>query len=265
MADSINIDLLNNKLGTLRSLEPMLNSLNNMTQDTAITLLTNVVRVLLSQVIELKSDYIQSVGQIKEADTRSAKVEQYSRRNTTTLVGLALDVSESENSIGNLAEKVSTQLTTVTGIEVNPSSFSAIHRNGQAKDKPDSGSANGAGITTRSKNNNKTVPPSITIRFKDSNLKDRVLSSYTNYNKAAKKPRSIKLYQSLSKFYVDLKHKVSKDLKEKYGDGSVRWIHWRSASAGLVCKLADTDNRKNKYIKNIHCYEDYQAELVKLK
>ena len=76
------------KLATLNTLQPMLEQINS--SDPAVVTLTNVIKILISQVIEIKADFIGSGQRLAVTETRSARTEQYSRRNTTVLVGLPL-------------------------------------------------------------------------------------------------------------------------------------------------------------------------------
>ncbi len=88
---------------------------------------------------------------------RTVKKEQYSRRNTTTLVGLPVDSSETDKSQGKLVENVVKKLGSVSGINVKPSDLSAVHRNAKPK-------------ATTARNTRQSLPPSVTVCFYNSNI-----------------------------------------------------------------------------------------------
>lgn len=264
---------INAKLATLNTLQPMLEQINS--GDPAVTALSNVLTILISQVIELKADLIGSGQRIADTETRSAKTEQYSRRNTTVLAGLPLDPSESKSSQGNLADNVVKHLTKETGITISKNNISAVHRNGPIKvpSVDGEGIVQAGGVKTRSGSGGvKTKPgsgaidtppsvPSVTVCFRDTNLKDRILKSYRNFDPTAKKSKPIRLYQSLSPYYKTLKSRISTELKEKLKSDSseltIRWIHWRSA--GFCCKLSD-----DRLLKGISSYDDFKNHLINL-
>jgi len=244
--------LLEGKLATLRTLQPMLDAIPAFSADvdpsvkTAFDTIKNVVSILIAQNIEEKSESVLSRVELKQSAVRSCKTEQYSRRNTTVLVGLPVDSSESTTSSGKLAENVAKKLTTVSGVTVKQSDFSAVHRNSSSGDTP------------RTRQAAKSKNPSVTVCFYNSNLKDSVLMKYKNFDLTQKKPRDVRLYQSLSKFYTDLKANISSDLEDKLGKGKVKWIHWRSQTTGFVVRLKDSNNST---LRNIFCFEDYEREL----
>ncbi len=172
----------------------------------------------------------------------SVKTEQYSRRNTTVLVGLPVDQSETKTSQGKLIDNVVKQLSTVSKIPVKAENLSAVHRN--------------APLSTDGRSSRSKQPPSVTVCFYNSNLKDSVLSNYYNFDRTKKKSRDVRLYQSLTKYYSDLKSKISSVIKAKLGDKKVKWIHWRSQSMGLVVKLKD-----NTTFKHIFSFEDFDNQF----
>jgi hypothetical protein len=145
------------------------------------------------------------------------------------LVGLPVDVSESNQTQSKLVDNVAKKLSSLSGVAIKPSDLSAVHRNAQPK----------AGSSTRNRK-----PPSVTVCFHNTNLKDNVLQKYTNFDKKTNKSRDVRLYQSLSKFYSDLKTKISNHLETELGKNKVKWIHWRSQSAGFVVKLKDDSTSK---------------------
>ena len=54
------------------------------------------------------------------------------------------------------------------------------------------------------------VPPTVTARLKSTVKKDSALRGYRNFDPVAKKPRNIKVYQSLTKNYSDLRQSIMK-------------------------------------------------------
>ena len=163
-----------------------------------------------------------------------------------------------------------------TGVTLSSSNFSAVHRNGPIKAKGDEDStilpSSEDGRITRSQSNSRPgngngispgsgdspMVPSVTVCFYDSNVKDRVLKAYSNYDTTAKKSKPVRLYQSLSPHFKALKSQISSELKEmlksRNSKSTVRWIHWRPA--GLCCKLSD-----NTLIKGILSIEDFHKKL----
>ena len=167
-------NVLEGKLATLRTLQPMLDSIT--TSDPAITTLKTVLTILTAQMIEFKTEAVGSSINQHSNMVRTVKTEQYSRRNTTILVGLPVDSSESDTSQGKLIDNVVKKLTTVSGVNVKSSDLSAVHRNAKPK----------ASSSTSRPNTRQTPPPSITVCFYNSNLKDNVLMKYSNYDKPKK-------------------------------------------------------------------------------
>jgi RNase H-fold protein (predicted Holliday junction resolvase) len=239
--------LLEGKLATLRTIQPLLDNITS--DDPVINWLKSVLTVITAQIIEIKSDVFASSIDHQQTIVRTAKTEQYSRRNTTVLVGLPVDSSESDNSSGKLVENVAKKLTTVFGINVKSSDLSAVHRNAQPKV-----------ATSRTRQGNKASPPSVTVCFYNSNLKDNVLMKYSNFDTTKKQSRDVRLYQSLSKFYSNLTGQISSKLETKLGKGKVKWIHWRSQSTGFVVRLK---NSENTTFKNIFCLQDFEREFSK--
>ena len=239
--------LLEGKLATLRTIQPILEGI--VSDDPAINSLKSVLTILTAQVVEIKSDVFASNIDQHQTIVRTAKTERYSRWNTTVLVGLPVGSSESDNSPGKLVENVAKKLTTVSGVSVKPSDLSAVHRNAQPKP-----------TSNRNTRGKKPNPPSVTVCFYNSNLKDNVLMKYRNYDTSKKQSRDVRLYQSLSKFYSNLKDQISSVLESKLGKDKVKWIHWRSQSTGFVVRLKDPDNTT---FKNISCLQDFEREFSK--
>ena len=243
--------ILAGKLATLNSLGPRLDSL--VTTDPVLIELRSVLNTVITQLIEVKTDLVISSTVQQESFIRTAKTEQYSRRNTCVVVGLKIDASESNNTHSKLADNVCKTLSSVSGTPVKSTDLSAVHRNGSGKTQ----SQSQGGRTTRS---NKT-PPSVTVCFYNSNLKDKIMQTFSNFDSSADKPRDVRLYQSLTKFYSDLKTQISGHVESSLGKNKVRWIHWRSQSAGLVVKLKDGNQT---VIKSIFCFDDFKRQFQSL-
>ena len=79
-----------------------------------------------------------------------------------------------------------------------------------------------------------------------------VLANYKNYENG--KPKKVKIVQSLNTHYQNLKMSISNICRES--DVSVKWIHRRSASAGLCVKLDD-----GRFISKIHCMTDFRKQV----
>lgn len=240
--------ILNGKLATLQSLGPRLDNL--VTADPVLIEFKSILNTVITQLIEVKTDLVMSSTAQHESFIRTAKTEQYSRRNTCVVVGLKVDSSESNNTHSKLADNVCKTLSTVSGTSVKPTDLSAVHRNGNGKSQP------GVRNTRSAK-----TPPSVTVCFYNSNLKDKIMQNFSNFDSSANKPRDVRLYQSLTKFYSDLKNQISGEVESRLGKNKVRWIHWRSQSAGLVVKLKDSNQT---VIKSIFCIDDFKRQFQSL-
>ena len=119
-------------------------------------------------------------------------------------------------------------------MQVSSSDFSACHRNGKKHKQ----------ITRNGKTTK--VPPSITVRFYSSYKKDNLLFRYQNYEN--NKPKKVKIVQSLNNHYHQL--------KDSENDIDVKWIHWRSSSAGLCNKLDD-----DRIVSKIHSMTDFNNQI----
>ena len=78
--------ILNGKLATLQSLGPRLDSL--VTVDPVLIEIKSILNMVITQLIEVKTDLVISSTAQHESFIRTAKTEQYSRRNTCVVVGL---------------------------------------------------------------------------------------------------------------------------------------------------------------------------------
>ena len=149
----------------LKVLQPKLEAASS--SDPAVGIIKEVVSAMLDNLIVLTGKVVSTELSQHDSAVRTAKTEQYSRRNTTVLVGLPIDVSEANPSQSNLVAKVTSNLFTISGITVKSSDISAVHRSTPPK----------ARTNTRNRK-----PPSVTVCFHNFNLKDTVLQKYTNYD-----------------------------------------------------------------------------------
>ena len=216
--------------------------------------------VLYCQVKELKNEHAQLreemlvrnrnvVESVDDLHLSVVKTEQYSRRDTITVVGLDKPESETE---ATLSQKVA-QTLSVSGVDVSPTDFSAIHRNSR-----DNRIIRG-----------KTIPPSVTVRFSKINKKDSVIRNYRNFDQAASAPRQVKVYQSLTQHYADLRSGIFKFLKsdendESYVSGPIRnvglkpkWVTYQSPTSGFAVKLAS-----GEYFNGIHVWQDFVRQII---
>ena len=161
--------------------------------------LRDIMNLIISQVKEMKVEqariqqevffrHKKVVDDIDNLNLAAAKTEQYTRRDTLTVVGLPMPAEPESHS--ELSTKVA-EVLSVSGEPVTAADFTAIHRNSQA------------GRVVKGRN----IPPSVTVRFQNINKKDNVLRQYKNFDLARKKPKEIKVYQSLSKHYSDVRKK----------------------------------------------------------
>lgn len=164
------------------------------------------------------------------------KVEQYSRRGTLTVVGVSMTPNE------DIPAKMCSLLS-VGGVVVNPDDLEAAHRNGNKNI-----------VYTTGDGVQGSKPPAITVRFRNFAKKDSVLRSYKNYNDGKAKP--IRVYQSLTQYYKDLKASISKYCKDDL-QLDLNWIHWRSSTAGLCVKT-----RSGVLYSKIFCFADFRKAAV---
>ena len=100
------------------------------------------------------------------------------------------------------------------------------------------------------------------------NKKDSVLRGYRNFDTAAMKPRDVKVYQSLSHHYSELRSSIVKffnpqsDSTQDFGiarmDKLLKWVTYQSPSAGFVMKL-----KSDEYFKGIHVWEDFTEQFTR--
>ena len=166
------------------------------------------------------------------------KTDQYSRRNTVVVSGL--EYMKETETYNDLCSTVAEELTT-SGVKVNTVDFSACHRNG-----------NKIKTITRKRKQVK-VPPTVTVRFHNSNKEDNVMNNYKNYNNG--KPKAIRVVQSLNNYYQNVKPNISEFCGER--NAEIVWLHWRSASSGLCVKFDD-----GTYISKIHSMTNFTEQFI---
>ena len=183
------------------------------------------LQILNKHVLLLSTSCSAMAGSVDAVETNIAKTDQYSRRDTVVVTGV--DYKPETEMYNSLSDTVAEEMRK-PGVQVNSSDFSACHRNGEKHKQ----------ITRNGKTTK--VPPSITVRFYSSHKKDNLLFRYKNYEN--NKPKKVKIVQSLNNYYHQLKGSTSNFCSEN--DIGVKWIHWRSSSAGLCIKL-DNDRIKS--------------------
>ena len=199
----------------------------------------NTIQVLIKHMQVISTNCSVVSGTVDTVETDIAKTDQYARRNTVMVTGI--DYKRETKTFNELTETVATELSK-SGVSVSTADFAACHRNG-----------NKIRNITR---NGKTVktPPSVTVRFYNCHKKDNVLNNYRNYENG--KHKKIKVVQSLNTYYQNLKTNVSNFCRDN--DMKVKWIHWRSSSAGLCIKLGD-----DSYYSRVHCMTDFTMQYLK--
>ena len=104
-----------------------------------------------------------------------------------------------------------------------------------------------------------TFPQSVTVRFRNSNLKDRVIRGYKNFDTANNRPKKIRVFQSTTPYYSNLKKDISNFFRDDdTNKRDIRWIHWRSPSCGIAVKCKD-----GSYFQGIHCMNDLLEQMNK--
>ena len=189
------------------------------------------------QVISANCSVVSS--SVDTVETDIARTDQYARRNTVMVT--SIEYKRETETFNELTETVATELSK-SGVSVSTFDFVACHRNG-----------------SRIRNvtlNGKTVmtPPSVTVRFYNCHKKDNVLNNYKNHENG--KQKKIKVVQSLNTHYQNLKTNVSNFCRDK--NMKVKWIHWRSSSAGLCIKLDD-----DSFYSRVHCMTDFTKQYLK--
>ena len=193
----------------------------------------SILQILNKHVLLLSTSCSAMAGSVDAVETNIAKTDQYSRRDTVVVTGV--DYKPETETYNSLSDTVAEEMRK-SGVQVSSSDFSACHRNGKKHKQ----------ITRNGKTTK--VPPSITVRFYSSYKKDNLLFRYKNYEN--NKPKKVKIVQSLNNHYHQLKGSISNFCSEN--DIGVKWIHWRSSSAGLCIKLDD-----DRIVSKIHSMTDF--------
>lgn len=244
---------------TLDAIIPMIDVLKQNASSEFERGVVNCMSLLTAQVRELKLDQMKLRDEVVFQDRAQRKVvdhvfltavktEQYSRRDTVTVVGVAMPESESQD---DLSGKVASAFSSC-GEVVTPADLSAVHRNFN-RNRTDNKSG-------------KTIPPSITVRFCRINKKDNIMKRYRNFDHENKRPREVKVYQSLSKHYSDVRTSIvdffqteSCDVVAKYGldncGGKLKWCTYQSPTSGFAVKL--DVNGKDVYFNGVHIWADF--------
>ena len=196
-----------------------------------------ILQILSKHVLLLSTSCGAMSNSVDAVEANVAKTDQYSRRDTVIVTGL--DYNPETETHSALTGAVAGEMSK-SGVQVTTSDFSACHRNGKKFKQ-----FNRNGRTVK-------VPPTVTVRFYNSHKKDNLLANYKNYEND--KPKKVKIVQSLNTHYQNLKTSISNICRES--DVSVKWIHWRSASAGLCVKLDD-----GRFISKIHCMTDFRKQV----
>ena len=169
---------------------------------------------------------------IDELSLTLAKTEQYSRRETIVVSGVQMTEQE------NLPAIVVNELAK-SGVTVSENDFQAIHRNAP-KSK----------IIEKDDGKKITVPPAITVKFFNTNTKDKILRQYKNFDSSKNKKRKVRVFQSLTPHYTDLKKQINTYCNDQ--NIELQWIHYRSPTCGFAVKLEE-----GKLITKIHCMKQF--------
>ena len=203
--------------------------------------LISKITLLESEVNDLKLRLTESEKRNDLLAQQLGQTDQYHRRSTVIVTGLAVRDNE---TIESLATTVSSVLSQKSKVPITPADIQAVHRNSPPKDSPPDPN-NGASTPPH--------PPSITLRLYNYNTKDKLLKSFSTKNRGSK----IRVVQSLSPYYQDLRRKISLHCKEI--GLKLRYIHYRSPSAGLVLK---TDRGAHDFfLSKIFCWSDFVNQL----
>ena len=208
--------------------------------------LVNCVNLVIAQMREIKynvemantraADMSHSLKDVRMSAIRS---EQYSRRDCVTVTGLTQSEGETPKE---LVPKVATVLSK-SGVTVKAEDISACHRNG-GKVKQ---------IKLRD-GSLKSIPPTITVKFKSINQKDELIKGYKNFDAAKSKPADVQVYHSLSKHYAGLRRDILNFFRtdEAAAGRSAKWVKYLSPTSGLALKL-----RTDEFMKGIHSWDDF--------
>ena len=221
--------------------------------------LDSTTKLLVGQLL----DHISSLQQtVDSLSVQVARTDQYSRRGTLVISGLPKAADETPESIIGVACK---EIQNNTGIVVNASDIQIAHRNGDGKKNSD---GNGAGtgrphrsglVSGGSDSTNSGHVPSITVRFHNLIKKDQVTTKIRNHGK------NIKITQSLTPYLRGVKKAIGETVKTNRSHLTVRFIHLKSATAGLAVKLvskAKPDDKNSwEHYTGIWCLQDFANQL----
>ena len=199
----------------------------------------STIKVPIKHMQVISTNCIVVSGTVDTVETDIAKTDQYARCNTVMVTGI--DYKRETETFNELTETVATELSN-SGVAVSTTDFAACHRDGN---KIKNISRNGKTVKTS---------PSVTVRFYNCHKKDNVLNNYRNYENG--KHKKIKVVQSLNTYYQNLKTNVSNFCRDI--DMKMKWIHWRSSSAGLCIKLGDAS-----YYSRVHFMTDFTKQYLK--
>ena len=217
--------------------------------------LTTVCNLLIAQVRELKvaqqnlhEDHVkinsrlnshcdEALNVLTDHDISLVKMEQYTRRDTVTLLCVQRTDNETTES---LTKRIASTLSS-SSVDVKPADLSVVHRNSKL-DRTIKG---------------KTVPPSITARFHSINLKDEVIRKYKNFDHTNSKPRECRVYNALSPHYDELRKNIVQFFRPDPSDPTVikyklKWVTYQSPTAGLAIKL-----QSGEYFRDVHVWDDF--------
>ena len=234
-----NLDIELNDFETLtKSLSEVLELVDSLApKNTFEKTIKSVVGMLGKHVQILANNCSAMSNSVDNTEVDLAKSDQYSRRNTIIVTGL--EYKKETETYDTLSSTVADELTT-SGIKVTSNDFSACHRNNKNIK------------TVMIKGKQVKIPPSVTVRFYNTNKKDHVLNKYKNHTNGKAKP--VRVVQSLNHHYQTLKSNISNLFREN--DTKISWIHWRSASSGLCIKF---DNQI--ILSKIHSMADFNKQF----
>ena len=171
----------------------------------------NCVNLLIAQMHEMKHEVERAntraahlTHALRDVELSTVKTEQYSRRDCVTVTGVAHTEGETTKDLG---PKVASVLSK-SGVTVKPDDLSAFHRNG--------------GKTKQVKLRDgtlKSIPPSVTVKFKSINHKDDLIRNYKNFDAAKSKPAEVQVYHSLTPHYAGLRRGHPELLPDRCGCG----------------------------------------------
>ena len=237
------LDQLLAQLNEIPALTPFENSMKNMVS----LILCQVKEIKIDQALQREEDRLRRLQIREEVDDLTltvVKSEQFTRRDTLTLVGVPMPEAESQD---DLCRKVSDILTT-SGETVTTTDLTAVHRNS---------------VTSKTVGD-RIIPPSVTVKLSNINKKDRVLRNYKNFDFANRRPKPVKVFQSLSLHYSTVRKLMydffhSEPTSDRFGlirnpGLKAKWITYQSPSAGFAFKLAT-----GEYCKGVHSWDNFAS------